>query len=412
MGKNADVTLAEQTIPSAQAGRWAAASMFLANGFVVGSWSPHIPGVAQRLALDEFALGLLILCFGLGAIAAMTVSGQMVTRLGSRRTLLVFALPVIIALPLVLLMPSVWLTAFALTVFGGAIGGMDVAMNANVVLLEKRLGRAIMSSSHGFWSLGGFVGGALGGVLIERVGLFPHAWAVAFIAAMIVGLAYPMVTDDRGPTTSDVAKAGESSQGRLPQHAAIYVIGAMAMLCLCAEGAILSWSALFLQKAMLADTATAGFAFAGFSGAMAVTRFLGDTVRNRLGAVTTFRLSGVIAGVALTVAGLAMNPWVAIIAFSASGVGIANMVPILFSSAGNQPDVDAGVAMSVVTTMGHSGILLAPSIIGFVGGLFGLGQVYVGLAVLLGAVMLLAGKTASADTRHTADGDAAAKTAG
>jgi hypothetical protein len=36
---------------------------------------------------------------------------------------------------------------------------MDVAMNANAVEAEKRLGRAIMSSSHGFWSLGGFIGG-------------------------------------------------------------------------------------------------------------------------------------------------------------------------------------------------------------------------------------------------------------
>ncbi|NUB45969.1 MFS transporter [Fertoebacter nigrum] len=382
--------------------------MFLANGFVVGSWSPHIPGVAQRLELSEFALGLLILCFGLGAIAAMTVSGQMVARFGSRRTLLLFALPVIAALPLVLAVANVWLAALALAIFGGAVGGMDVAMNANVVLLEKRLGRAIMSSSHGFWSLGGFAGGALGGVLIERVGLYPHALAVAVLAALVVGLAYPMVMDDHGSTPSAVARPAGHSQGRLPRRAAIYVIGAMAMLCLCAEGAILSWSALFLQKAMLADTATAGFAFAGFSGAMAVTRFLGDSLRNRLGAVATFRLSGLIAGLALAVAGLATEPWVAIVAFFASGIGIANMVPILFSSAGNQPGIDAGVAMSVVTTMGHSGLLLAPSIIGFVGGLFGLGPVFVGLAVMLGAVMLLAGKTASADWRPAARFDAVA----
>lgn len=395
------MTHAEQSssMTAAKAGRWAAASMFLANGFVVGSWSPHIPGVAERLKLDEFALGLLILCFGLGALAAMTLSGQMVARLGSRRTLLVFALPVIFALPLVLAMPNVWLAAAALTIFGGSIGGMDVAMNANVVLVEKRLGRAIMSSSHGFWSLGGFAGGALGGILIVRVGLFPHAWAVAAIAAGIVALAYPLVSDERGATATDGQAEGAGAKGKLPRQPAIYLIGAMAMLCLCAEGAILSWSALFLQKAMLADTATAGFAFAGFSGTMAVTRFLGDAVRNRLGAVATFRMSGVIAAVALGMAGLASDPWIAILAFSASGIGIANMVPILFSSAGNQPGVDAGVAMSVVTTMGHSGILLAPSIIGLVGGLFGLGPVYFGLALLLAAVMMLSGKTASADTR-------------
>ncbi|MDD7973587.1 MFS transporter [Roseinatronobacter alkalisoli] len=400
MESNTNVTRARKSISAAQAGRWACASMFLVNGFVVGSWSPHIPGVAKRLALDEFALGLLILSFGLGAIVAMSVSGQMIARIGSRRTLLVFALPVIGALPVVLSMPGFWSAALALTVFGGAVGGMDVAMNANVVLLEKRLERAIMSSSHGFWSLGGFVGGALGGILIERVGVLPHAWGVTLIAVLIVSSTYSILADDRGPVRSGLPTEVVHTRGRLPRHVTIYVIGAMALLCLCAEGAILSWSALYLQKAMLADTATAGFAFAGFSGAMAITRFLGDRVRNWLGAVKTFRISGVIAGVALAVAGLVESPWIAIIAFSATGVGIANMVPILFSSAGNQPDVDAGVAISVVTTMGHSGILLAPSIIGFLGGHFGLGSVYLGLAILLGLLMLLAGNAASADTRH------------
>ena len=45
-----------------------------------------------------------------------------------------------------------------LVILGGLIGGMDVAMNANAVAVERRMGRAIMSSCHAWWSMGGLVG--------------------------------------------------------------------------------------------------------------------------------------------------------------------------------------------------------------------------------------------------------------
>jgi len=388
-----DVTSTDQQT-ALRLGRWAAGALFFINGFVVGSWAPHIPSFVSRLGISEFTLGLLILGFGLGALLAMTLAGQLIAHLGSRQTLRLFALPVIFALPLVALASDVWVAAIALTLFGGAIGGMDVAMNANVVAVEKQLRRAIMSSSHGFWSLGGFAGGGLGGIAIQTLGPLTHATAVAVFAAVGVALAYAHIAED--------ADRPRHARYRftLPSHPAIYIVGAMALLCMSAEGAVLSWSALYLQKELSADIATAGFAFAGFSGAMALTRFGGDSIRNRLGAVTTFFLSGIIAALGMLVVGLSHSPWLAIAAFALSGIGIANLVPILFSTAGNQPGMIAGVSMSVVTTMGHSGILLAPSIIGFVGGKVGLAPVFIAVAILLGAVSLMSEKTAAADANY------------
>ena len=388
-----DVTSTDQQT-ALRLGRWAAGALFFINGFVVGSWAPHIPSFVSRLGISEFTLGLLILGFGLGALLAMTLAGQLIAHLGSRQTLRLFALPVIFALPLVALASDVWVAAIALTLFGGAIGGMDVAMNANVVAVEKQLRRAIMSSSHGFWSLGGFAGGGLGGIAIQTLGPLTHATAIAVFAAVGVALAYAHIAED--------ADRPRHARYRftLPSHPAIYIVGAMALLCMSAEGAVLSWSALYLQKELSADIATAGFAFAGFSGAMALTRFGGDSIRNRLGAVTTFFLSGIIAALGMLVVGLSHSPWLAIAAFALSGIGIANLVPILFSTAGNQPGMIAGVSMSVVTTMGHSGILLAPSIIGFVGGKVGLAPVFIAVAILLGAVSLMSEKTAAADANY------------
>ncbi len=379
------------TIVSASRGRWAVAGMFLVNGFLTGSWAPQIPLVLSRLEITEFTLGLLILCFGLGALCAMPWSGYLMSRHGTRPVLRIFALVTAFGLLVVALAPNVWLAGIALYLFGGLIGGMDVAMNANAVVVEQKLGRAIMSSSHGFWSLGGFAGGGAGGFIIQTYGHLPHAILVTVIALIGVILALPRLVSEGRPVHHEHTKFA------LPRTATVYLVGLMALLSMIPEGAVLDWAALYLQQELDTNLATAGFAFAGFSATMAVMRFLGDGVRNRYGAVTTLRFSALIAAVSMCVAGFAPWAWLAIPAFAICGFGVANMVPICFSAGGNQPGMPSGTGMAVVTTMGYSGILLAPSAIGFAAERTGFGPVFVALSVLLVVVFLMA------PLAHTAD---------
>jgi fucose permease len=139
--------------PANASARWAVAAAFFMNGFMTGSWAPQIPLLVTRLGISEFVLGLLILGFGIGALTAMPFSGYLMTKRGSRPVVIGFAWILVFALLMVALAPNVWLTAVTMYIFGATAGAMDVAMNANAVAVEKRLSRAIMSSSHGFWSL-------------------------------------------------------------------------------------------------------------------------------------------------------------------------------------------------------------------------------------------------------------------
>ena len=372
-------------------GRLAVAAVFFMNGFLTGSWAPQIPVFLSRLDISEFTLGVLILLFGAGAVAAMTWCGYLISLHGARAVARVFGALATFGLLAVALAPNVPLAALAMFLFGGVIGGMDVAMNANGVVVEKKLSRAIMSSLHGFWSLGGFAGGAAGGIAIQRFGHLPHAVAVTLLVAAIAVLALPALYPDERPVRQEKPKIG------LPRHATVYLVGLMALFSMVPEGAVLDWAALYLQQELGADLATAGLAFAGFSGTMAVVRFLGDGVRNRFGAVATLRASALVAAAGMLVAGLAPSPWVAIAAFACCGLGIANMVPIAFSAAGNQKGLSSGAGMSVVTTMGYSGILMAPSAIGFVGERTGFGPIFVAVSGLLIVVFLMSGLARAAD---------------
>jgi len=275
--------------------------------------------------------------------------------------------------------------------FGGVIGGMDVAMNANAVAVERRLSRAIMSSSHGFWSLGGFAGGGLGGFAIQHYGYLAHAAAVTVVALAGVVAALRYLVGEGRPA------AHAHTRFSLPKSSAVYLIGIVALFSMVPEGAVLDWSALYLRQELGTDLGTAGLAFAAFSGVMALMRFLGDGVRNRFGAVKTLRMSALLAAAGMLVAGLASDPWLAILAFAFCGLGTANMVPIAFSAAGNQSGMSSGVGMSVVTTMGYCGILVAPSAIGFIAERTGFGPVFITLSGLLVVVFLMAGLVHRAD---------------
>lgn len=378
---------------SAIRGRYAAGAMFFANGFLTGGWAPQIPVFLTRLEISEFTLGLLILVFGLGALTAMPWCGYLLHRYGSRMVLRGFAGFCAFGLLVVGLADNLAVAAVAMFVFGALIGGMDVAMNANAVAVEEKLGRAVMSSSHGFWSLGGFAGAAIGGYAIVRWGFLAHAVMVTVATAAIVAVAaLHLVADTRHEKT-------RAEPYRLPRRLAVYLTGVIALFSMIPEGAVLDWAALYLRQELGSDIATAGFAFAAFSATMATMRFLGDGVRNRFGAVATLRFSALIAAAGMLLAGLAPGLWVAIAAFALAGLGIANMVPIAFSAAGNHPGTSAGAGLSTVTLMGYSGILVAPSAIGLVGGHTGFAPVFVGLALLLVIVSLMAEIARPADFR-------------
>ncbi|MDG4894900.1 MFS transporter [Mesorhizobium sp. WSM4976] len=375
----------QTTMQAATSGRWAVAGIFLANGFLTGSWAPQIPVFLTRLDITRFTLGLLILLFGVGAVIAMTWCGHLISRHGSRTVTRWFGVCGSFGLLIVALAPNVPLAAIAMLIFGGSIGGMDVAMNSNAVVVERRLSRAIMSSSHGFWSLGGFAGGALGGYSIQNYGYLPHALVATVIAFAVIAFAIRyLIAEDR-------PQAVEHQKFTLPRHTTVYLVGLMALLTMISEGAVLDWAALFLHQELGADLAVAGLAYAAFSGVMALMRFLGDGVRNRFGAVSTLRGSALVAAAGMLVAGLSPSPYLAIAAFALCGFGIANMVPIIFSAGGNQEGMSSGTSMSVVTTMGYSGILVAPSAIGFVAEHSSFGPIFVALSGLLVIVLLMAG---------------------
>ncbi|ASY64723.1 putative membrane protein [Sinorhizobium sojae CCBAU 05684] len=371
--------------------RFAVSLLFLMNGFVTGSWAPKIPEFKDRLGIGESALGLLILVFGIGSLVLMPIAGGFIARLGSEK---VAKLTAIILSPLLLLLtlvPNVWTAAVGMFLLGGFVGAMDVAMNANAVEVEKSMRRAIMSSCHAYWSLGGLIGAGSGGFLMARMGVLPHAAAVTLLSLAILAVAWPMVLADKPHPTATKEKLS------LPTTPLPWLIGLMALFSMVPEGAVLDWGALYLRNELGASIELSGFGFAAFSATMAIMRFAGDHVRDRLGAKSTLRICTMTALVGLILAGMAPNAALAILGFAIAGIGISNMVPIAFSAAGNMPGLQPGIGLAVATTMGYSGMLFAPSLIGFIAEYSGFAVIVTSIPALFVVVLLLSRHASHAD---------------
>lgn len=371
--------------------RVAVALLFFLNGLVIGAWAPKIPFFSQALGLTELMLGVMIFVFGVGSLVLMPIAGMQIARFGSRRVVEITTLLFIPTIVLVTLVDNIWLGAIAIFLFGGLTGAMDVAMNANAVEVERKMRRSIMSSCHAFWSLGGLCGAATGGFLIATFGVVGHVLLLAAVCVLLFFVARPMILAD-APHPSD-----EPARAKLPMTPLPWLIGTIALFCMIPEGTVLDWSALYLRNELNASTEMSGFAFAAFSFTMAVCRFAGDFVRDRFGAVNTLRFCGLAAIFGLVIAGQSGNVTLALIGFAIAGIGISNMVPIAFSAGGNIPGLAPGVGLSVVTTMGYSGILFAPSLIGFVAEYTSLSTVYTAIPSLLIVVLALSGLARHAD---------------
>ena len=376
--------------------RAAVALLFFLNGLVIGAWAPKIPFFSQALGLTELMLGVMIFVFGVGSLVLMPIAGMQIARYGSRRVVEVTTLLFIPTIVLVTLVDNIWTGAIAIFLFGGLTGAMDVAMNANAVEVERNMRRSIMSSCHAFWSLGGLCGAATGGFLIASLGVTGHVLLLAAVCVVLFVVARPMILAD-APHPSD-----EPVKAKLPMTPLPWLIGTIALFCMIPEGTVLDWSALYLRNELDATTEMSGFAFAAFSFTMAVCRFAGDFVRDRFGAVNTLRFCGVAAIVGLVMAGQSNSVTLALIGFAITGIGISNMVPIAFSAGGNIPGLAPGVGLSVVTTMGYSGILFAPSLIGLVAEHTSLSTVYTAIPALLVVVLALSklGRHADRATGH------------
>lgn len=349
---------------STKKARRASLLIFLVCGIGLSSWAPMVPFAKINLGLDDAALGLVLLSLGAGAILTMPFTGFLINKFGSRKVMLVAAVVIALCLPLLLQTATAIQLSIALFIFGAAIGSIDVAMNSHAVLVQDRYGRHIMSSFHGMFSLGGLAG-SIGLGFLNKLGLSP------FIAAVSISVLLVLIAGSQYKNLFPKAeeKSVDSFSFSLPRGP-VLILGLMCFVFFLAEGALLDWSAVFLQFNRNFDPSFSGLGYAVFSIAMAVMRLTGDKIVNKIGSSKIVFYGGLLASAGYLIAVLVPWPGAALIGFALVGLGAANVVPVFFTAAGNIPNIPPSVSLPAVTTLGYMGQLAGPAMIGFIADYF------------------------------------------
>ncbi|GAA0914236.1 MFS transporter [Nonomuraea longicatena] len=347
--------------------------LFFLSGFVMGVWAAGLPSLTERLGLDPAMLGTALLLISTGALVSMLVAGPLVDRFTSRRVCWVagpFSAVVLLGPALAGSYP--WLLVLSV-VFGLGLGVIEVAINAHSVEVERVYARPIISAFHGTWSLGGAVAGLLTAFVLQ-LGIEGQALLVA--AGIVVPFLYLPAARLLLPEPPPAAAQGAAAEGGAKQAVGlrwglIALLGLAAFAGHLSEGAAIDWAALHARWILGADEAAAPLAYTVFAVAMTGVRLLGDPLRARLGSVTTIRLAGLFAtlGYILVLASpqvpAGLQVAAAWLGWALAGVGLATVVPVIFSAVGAAGG-PVGKALSLVTAFGYSGLLVGPAVLGFV----------------------------------------------
>jgi fucose permease len=367
------------------AARRGVAIVFVVFGALAATWVSRLPLIKEDLDLSAGELSLALLASPIGLFLAVRLASPLVAQWTSGRVTRwgVAAGSASMALP-----AFAWdlaSLAGALFVFGLTMGVLEIAMNTQAVAIERGFGRPIMSGIHGMYSVGMLAGAAVG-ALAARADVDPRVHfvvAAACLAALGMWAARWLLGAE---ADAPVESSGEVAPARFVEHPYLWVIGAVALCSFFAEGAVDDWSGVYLHEVQGASFAVAPLGAAACAVGMAVGRFCGDAVIARHGRWATLWRTALLAAAGMTLAVAAPTPAVAIAGYAVLGLGVATIVPIAFTLAGNTTGVPPVWAISRVTVLGYVGLFGSPPVIGAIAEAASLATALVLPAVLLALV--------------------------
>ena len=359
---------------------------FLLCGMIFSSWAARIPAIKDYFHLNEAELGAVLFMLPFGSIVALPFAGWSVHRFGSKIITGLSAISYALVLFSVSICTSVFQLSVLLFLFGFFGDALNISMNTQGLSVQKILNKPILSSLHAMWSIGALAGAVVGGwSLRNALSTQQHFAIVAVIClVLILTLYYFMI--------SDVVADGDGQKLFAWPDKALLLLG---MICFCttlAEGAMADWSSLYYRQVLTDFSKVSTTGYTAFTFAMALGRLIGDQLIERFGYRKMLMLNGFLIALGLTLALAWQVPLIVIAGFALVGLGVSSVIPIVYMVAGKSKTMAPSAALAAVSTIGFTGFLFGPPIIGFVAHETGL-RLALTIVVFLGiAIFVLSAK--------------------
>lgn len=372
------------------AARLATMVVLFCNGLLYAIWGVSVPLIKDKFSLSEGTLSLAMAAVAIGGIITMAAAGRWIARTGSGRACCHSGLLMALAAAPILLVPNYPTLLVLLFAYGTATAANDVAANAQVAHLEKISGRSLIGSVHGSFSMGGLVGALIASAWTASS--WPSADSFLWMAgATVLGIACASHHLKNEAGGHDVV--GEAAPSTAYPEAVVRkrlrLFGVIAFAALLVEGAFYDWAAVYMREVALAPASWVGIGYGAFAVAMALGRLGGDWLRNHYHHQVVIAGSGFggVAGLGVVLAN--HSPLLVVIGFLITGFGLANFIPVLFSSAGKlsaHAGWPASQGLAVTTRIAYMGLLAGPLLIGPIAELVGLRLSLICLVLAIAAI--------------------------
>ncbi len=352
---------------------------FLITGATFGSFAARVPGVQEALTLAHGDLAIAFTGLMLGAFLGIPAAGVLVTRLGSRRLLAGSVLVFVSGLAMLPFARGLVGATATMTAFGAANSFVDVAINAQATHVERLYGRPILSGLHAMFSLGALaaagLAAALAAVAVDVATHFP------IVAAVVTAIALTAIRS----MTDEPRDAGAPSRVALPTRALI-LPGLIAFCMVFAEDVANTWSTVYTRSVAGSSAAVSAATFALYSGGMLAGRLAADRLVAARGSRITLQMGAIVATAGVALALVLPRTVTAAAGFALLGVGLAPVLPVLYSTVGSRHAARAGATIAAVTTVGYLGSIAGPPLIGVLAESVGLRAAFVALPLMTAAI--------------------------
>jgi MFS family permease len=364
---------------------------FVSCGSALALWAVHIPLIQETVGIDYTTLGLLLMLSAIGGFGAMQLSGWMIDHVGARTSTRIGGVAVGLSLLGPALSTSPWMLGLAIMGLGLGLAGLDVAVNAAALQVEKVNKKAIFTFFHLFWSVGGLLGAGIGFVTISAGFVQSQTLPIYGALLSIIGffMASWLLPDE--PVANSENKVANKAAGKSNRRVLGFVVlaGLMASSGAIIEGVAQDWSALYLKDVQNVSVALAAWGLAAFNIGMILGRIFIDRIVEQRGRGFVIRWGALFSAVAIGLQAIAPSFELSLFFWFLLGLGVSGVVPQLIAASGEIGEAShSGRNMAKVAGITYVGGLAGPSIIGLLTNSLPL-EVAIGWGSLLGIFIVL-----------------------
>lgn len=156
----------------------------------LASWVTRTPEIRDAIGASVAQMGLVLFGMSMGSMAGILGSGRIVSRFGTRFASLLGLWLVFVSL-LAIALGVIWgsqlVAAVGLGFFGLGMGVAEIGINLDASQVERLVGRPVLHTLHGCFSLGTLCGALVGLSLISLgVTVRTHMLVMAVLVAVMI----------------------------------------------------------------------------------------------------------------------------------------------------------------------------------------------------------------------------------